>query len=424
MYAVRNKSAAAFSWPIHRLTRHDLRNAVLITLLALAPAILVVAAANRHGPQEDGGWYMDVAQSLAAGRGFQQLHGYWPGKPITYRPPLWPFIESLVIRSFPSVHPLSAAHLAGLGMHAVTILGVVALVWMLTGRLVTVSGAAAIVGLWPGAIASIVAGESEPCVGAVIAVGTALMVAGGRWLWAGVLVLSLLPLGRSNFLILPVWIAVAFAMLRYPPTAISDRRRILLAAILFYIPAACWTLRNYVATGAFPILAGNSGAALYGDWNSASAAIGPAFAMWIPPSEVPGEKPKARLAKSMTELEVDRYYRRRAFTFIENHLPLVPVVFAGHLVRAFLPQRSAAPSMRRRYRLPEWIWRLSLYAAAMVLWMRKPPEASIFRLLLCASALTVITTVILFHGEQRFMYPLTVLLAAYVCSQWPRARSI
>ena len=96
---------------------------------------------------------------------------------------------------------------------------------------------------------------------------------------------------------------------------------------------------------------------------------------------------------------------------------MIPAMLAAHVARALLlPQSSAAPNRSPIYTYPEWIFRLGIYAASVVLFIRKPlPLTSWHGLLVAAAALTTGTTTILFYGQQRFLYPLTVLLVSFVC---------
>jgi hypothetical protein len=128
----------------------------------------------------------------------------------------------------------------------------------------------------------------------------------------------------------------------------------------------------------------------------------------------------------MSEVELDRYYSSKGVQFVRDHLRVVPVVMLGHVIRTLLPQESAAPARRLgwEYQLPDWIWRIGIFGAATILFIWKPRSGvSWFGLLLIATALTVATTVILFSGEQRYLYPLEVLLVTSVCSSvWNKGK--
>jgi hypothetical protein len=172
-----------------------------------------------------------------------------------------------------------------------------------------------------------------------------------------------------------------------------------------------------LATGRFPVLAADQGAAFYGSYNAITTTWGPRFAEWIYPGMLPGEEPRTQLAKRMSEIEADEYWGHKAKQFVRSHWRVIPAMVAAYVVRALLlPQRSAAPNLGSIYTYPEWIFRLGIYAASVVLFIRKPlPLTSWHGLLVAAAALTTGTTTILFYGQQRFLYPLTVLLVSFVC---------
>jgi hypothetical protein len=398
------------------LTKKSFRAAATIAFFSFLPAAAIIAAADGHAPHADGQWFMEAAQSLAAGQGFTRMQSPWPGKPTAWHPPLWPFFESLVMRT--SVSPISAVHIAGLLFHAATILGAVLLAWLLSGSLRAMWCAGLAVSFWPGALNSIVAGWSEPCAGALIALGCALICMGRKWFWWGVLALSAMPLVRPNFLLFPFLAAAIAAVLRFrspepklksfgSPAALS------LAALLFYVPSAAWVTRNYFALGAFPVLA-NSGSTLFGSYNPVVAKVGPEFAAMLTVSKTSSQEGVKMLAPRMSEAEVNRYYEQRAKQFLFEHWTAVSGLMLGHLVRALLPQPG---SLAYALIYPEWICRVALYTAAIIVMVRKrPPIESWYGLLLGAVALTTAITVTVFEGEQRYLYPLTVLVISFVAS--------
>lgn len=423
--------ASAFETPGLSLPAHSHRllTGCLVGLLVLLPSALIVGALNADGPSEDGGWYMNAALSLARGAGYQASGGQaradqwyspfredflWPGKPTAWHPPLWPFVASLPLWVWHFQRPISGVHIAALLMHYGQILGAVWITEMLSGSLLAMFAAGLSVSLWPAALVAIVAGDSEPCVGAVIALGAAMLMAGGKRFWLGVGVLSLMPLVRSNFTILPFFV---LALLSLRSRGLwTVRPALLVVVVLFYLPTVCWVARNYAIMGA-PVLATNQGASLYGNYNSVSARLGgPRFADWIHPSLIPGETKMEQLATTMSEPEISHYYTAKAIQFARSHAAVVPVVVAGHIVRALLPQHSAAPRRNWKWSLPEWICRVALYGIAVWLLLTKRlPFGSWYGVMLAAVGLSCVTTVALFFGEQRYLWPCTLLLVPFVC---------
>jgi hypothetical protein len=372
---------------------------VTIAFLCFLPAAVFIAAANGHPPHADGQWFMEVAQSLARGRGFSQMQGIWPGKPTAWHPPLWPFFESLVMRS--SVSSVSAVHIAGLFFHAATILGAVLLAWLLSGRARATWCAGLAVGLWPGALMSIIAGWSEPCAGAVMTLGSVLICMGRKWFWSGALTLSTMPLVRPEYLVFPLLAAAIGAIVRFrsPETewkALGGAARLTLGALLFYLPSAAWVARNYVALGAFPVLATETGSVLFGAYNPISAKWGPEFATHLTPNVLPEENLHG-LARTMSEAEVDRHWQARGKQFIREHWRSVPGLLLGHTVQPLQPQPQ---TMKPPLLYPEWICRIALYAAAIILAIRKPlPLDSWYGLLLGAAVLSTAIVVVAFEAS-------------------------
>jgi hypothetical protein len=253
----------------------------------------------------------------------------------------------------------------------------------------------------------IVEGNSEPCAGAVVAIGMALMLY--KRFWAGLLILSIIPLERPNFLLLPFALAIVYRL---------PWRKILAITVVFFIPAGIWTIRNYVIFGE-PILATNQGAAFYGTWNPVSTDLYSieSFAWWRHPDTLRGEVKLAKLAKTMTEPEVSRYYMKRATQFIAGHPWRISVVLAGHVLWTILPQSEAAMHLPWYWKFPEWICRLGLYLAALWFCIVKRPHWSTYNALLCCIGLTCLVTVILFFGVQRYLWPFTIMLVPFVSAR-------
>jgi hypothetical protein len=390
----------------------------VITFVSFLASVAVIVATNNHPVHADGTWYADVAQALAAGKGYQEPHDYWPGRPTAWKPPLWPALESIAMRAYSNRS--TAAHAAGLILHGVTILGIVLLTSQLSGSPLAMLIAGLGGSLWPGALAAIVGGGSEPCAAGVLVTGTWLIRAGGKRFWCGVLVLSLMPLVRPNFLALPFVAAGILVILRFRSPgrlhAFGNPASLLIAAAVFYLPSTVWVVRNYLAIGVFPLFVNEGGATIYGSYNSVTAnAAEPAFATCLVPSFIPGEEPKALLAKRMSETEVNRYYEKQGMRFIRARSSVIPRIIVGHVRRAMRPQEAMPAALR----YPEWICRLVLYSAALLLLVLKRPSLPPwYGLLLGATAVTVSATVVVFFFEQRYIYPLTVLLISFVPATW------
>jgi hypothetical protein len=412
---------------MYPITSSVLRRAALISALAMIPVAMVVVALRTDRLSGDGPSYLDIAEAVASGNGFQEPHGLWPGHPTIRRPPLWPLVLSLPLKLWGTKHALPVMYSTEVVLHAVTVFGTALLAWMLLGNWRRTACATLIVALWPGTQPYLVAGLSEPCSTAALTIGTVLICLGRRTFFWGVFVLSFVPLARPNFLILPVWIAVVLVVLRarrrLDPMFIGSPRRLIAAAALFFAPFVVWLMRNYAVTGAFPLVLTKTGEALYGNYNSLSATVGgPHFARWVMPDLVPGEESQRSLAGRMSELELNRYYQAKGLRFIAEHWEALPALIAGRALYAAMPQWppfGATPTGDKYssdYRYLEWICRLALYATAIIVLSRRSLRLdSWYGLILTSTFLTTATTVLLYYGWERFLYELTVLLAPLVC---------
>jgi hypothetical protein len=431
---------------MHRITGAVARIAALASLLALLPTGVLILARHQQAVYLDGMSYLDDAQSLAAGRGFQEPHAYWANSntivqkpdaikanwPSIMRPPLWPLIMALPLALFHGANPAFLAALTGWVMQWLTAFGAGLLTWRLSGCRKRTIAAAVLAGLWPAAQPYILAGISEPCSAAVLLLGTVVIALGPAYLFPGVLILSLLPLVRPVFTMFPIWIAAILIVdrlwrRRIDIAALGGEVRLIAAGILFYLPITAWMVRNYRITGDFPVIAGNDGNALWGAYNPRVAAWGNGFARWIHPDGIPGEERVQNLARRMSEWEISRYYHAKGVQFIKSHPGAVVALMAGHLVRTFMPVGwIPTPELPGKYRYVQWLASLALYIAALVclrVGKLPPPRRgstrmnSWFSLILGGVVIVSATTAALVYGDgDRYIYQLTVLLIPLVCS--------
>jgi hypothetical protein len=300
-------------------------------------------------------------------------------------------------------------------MHAITAFGVALLVRMLSGSTRRMLFAVFVTGLLPDAQALLLGGYCEPLATALLVSGILLICSSERRFFSGVFVLSLLPLVRPNFLLL--WLA-AMAVIGwwqfYDPSRLNfiSWRRLIGAALLFFIPSAGWVARNYFVSGRFPVLAGTSSMTFYGNYNPVSGAMGPGFGRWIHPDEVPGEEKVSNLSRRLTEAEVLRYYDLKGKDFIARHWRVVPLLFVSHVIRSVSPSPSDGA-----HKSLFWILRLILYAATLVAIRQKSISLnSWFGIMFMSTVLVSLITVVLYSGDDRYLYPLQLLLVAFVCA--------
>lgn len=241
------------------------QRAGVILVVALAVRLVLVLPALETHYYSDEWCFMELADSLAAGRGFA-----WPnGNPTCYRGPAWPFVLSLVYR-------LTGPSLAA-GRLTQCLLGtlLVGVVLLLAGAVSRGDRRVAALAGWLAACSPtlIVFSHnlfSETLFGVLFGLGLlALLRAADQralgWAAAAGVALGLAALARASTLVF-VPLAAAW-LLRASPGPWPPRwRRALLCGGLAAVVIAPWTARNWVRFGAF-IPIDNNGAVnlLYGN---------------------------------------------------------------------------------------------------------------------------------------------------------------
>jgi len=384
--------------------RLTLRLIATVGFLAISIPIARVAFTQSHWPTlfGQGFIYDQLAHTLASGRGFSQAG---TRTPTILRPPLWPFVLSLPIRLCPRCGSVTVVRSIEVLVHGITAVAVAILVGVLSGSRIRMLLAALATALLPEAQPLLLGGYCEPCSAATLAVGTLLLCCGRRFFYAGIIVLSFLPLVRPNYLLL--WAGV-IAILWWREFRgrvrfrFIDRRQLIAATVLFYIPTGLWVMRNYFASGLFPVVAGTSNMTFFGNYNSVSGTPGPEFGTFVLPKfayqETAGLSEVARL----------HYFDSKSRQFISQHWKLIPLLLATHAARSLLP---ASKDGAHKYFF--WIFRLMLYAATAIgIWRRWIRWRSWLDLIVASSALLTVVTVVLYSGDVRYLYPLNVLLVA------------
>ncbi len=399
-------------------------------LAVLAVAIAANAGAllstnSRMAGDSDGPFYIGIARSLAAGRGYV-LEGmgltFWPDTPTMGRAPLWPALLTVPALLAPSFDDSSLLRVTAACLNALNALLLFGIAWELS-RSVGVSVAAGIsYALYPVALALTAGGFSEISYVFVTAAGILLIVRGGRLVYLGALVLGLSALVRSNFVVLPVVAGlVAFPKL----TTARARRRFLTMAAVFWLPSGLWIARNYILSGEFPVLSTIEGETLYGANNNYVASSLQVWGYWVMPNEIPGETPKKDLAQTMSERQLDRYYHRQGMTFLKLHWFELPRLELGKLIRAFIP----IPWVPNWASYAVFFSRAVLYVGILLSLGTLREMAVPFRILVTSMFLVVLLTVLVYYGTYRFTFcvevfflPVLSVAAFKTMSQhWPDA---
>ena len=385
----------------------------VVFLVGLAAAFVIVKsqggfsrAAGGDGPE-----YIAVARSMAAGRGYINPHSHWPADPSLARLPLWPIL--LVPGALLLPNHTDGFLLRGTGalVHALGAVCLALLAFHLSRDYLAAALSGTIFAIYPPALSLVDGGYSEPAFVVFAAAGLLLLFQTGWRQVLGAVLLGASVLVRSNLLILP-FLAALLATVFGLPIQRHGRRFALLTAI-FLVPAGLWIARNYLVSGAFPMLTGADGETLYGGNNPVVANEMAYWGNWVFADQIPNEIPERVLAQTMNEKQVDHYYLRKAFTFMHGNALSYPRLVTGKLVRSFIP-------------VP-WIPSLSSYFASFVrlvlflgvFWALhrhaiRDPQFIVFLWALFAT--TVITTVI-FCGTFRYTFCLEVFLIVVVAIQ-------
>lgn len=389
--------------------------AVLVLLLATVVAGVIVVGFGTTWPiAGDGGEYLDIGRGLAAGKGFVSPHGLWPTQPHT-RPPLLPAILAIPLFLFPSANPAVVGHCVEVALVAGAAAAMLGLTWMLCGSVFWTCIAALVMVLYPVSIVLMLDLLGEPAALCALSVGMFLIFRGGSLIYAGAVVLGLVPLARPNYAILPITLALAAVLVfrRFEVWRLILNRTTVLACVLFSLPLSAWVVHNYFTLGRFPVIsAAVEGETLYGSYNTLTANSLEYWGYWIAPELLPGEEPKPVVAKRMSsELELNDYYRAKGMEFIRNNWTLLPRLIVGRLTRAFVP----VPWKPRLSSYFVFFFRALLDGAFLLSLRRaRPAIHPLYKIFWLGVFLVSVITTILYWGNFRLIYPAEMLALPFM----------
>lgn len=391
----------------------------LALILRIGAAILFPVA-----PVSDSDWYVNRAEDIARGLGYQDM-----GHPTAYWPVGYPALLGLFFWIF-------GAHIwVAVALNLAAALGIMgAILWFgryLTGDVLVGRVALLLYALYPAHIAYNGAAVTEPVYTAVALGAMMLLIAAMRDFrlqFPAGLAFGAATLIKAQTLLFPAGAIVGLAFLarRFAPL------RMAAAFVAVYAGLACvvlpWTWRNYQVFGEFVLVSTNGGLTLLGgamdgadgsvDWDTGTKDFD---LIGVPFSE--------RIAR---QVEIDRKAKAAAFKWIrENplrYLALVPAKVAllwGKDTDAFWDFEATYKSGAAQHWIRAAQWANQAYYAGLVL-LALPCFAlaaySLFRrgtqerrwlvALLMPAFVTLLCAV--FTGQSRFHYPAMpfVLLAA------------
>lgn len=401
----------------------------LVAIIGLALALrLGLAAYLRPVPISDFKAYWNIAVDLARGEGYVTKEG----EPSAYRPIGYPLLLSLVVRLFGEDWWYAIVIQALMGT------GVVLATYWLTARLFgTTAGltAAALTAIMPDHLLWSTVLDSEVPFMVWMLLGVALWVpprgAAGFVPSLGTLVVSGVFLGLAA-LTRPVMLPAAGVFFVYAMLCTRDGWRSLAtwrravtgtAAVVLgmALVVAPWTVRNYVALGAFVPVSTNGGVNL---WQGNNPDANGAF-FW------PTDPARNPLSGVRDEVERDRLGRRLALQWIREN----PLEFARlgltkwrHLLTdvrtapnfAIRKASRPVPSVVRRHVYPVLQWALNillaLTVAGLLTWLGrgwKHPAGELARTSIPALFLLYMLALhFVFPAWDRFRFPFTPFMLA------------
>ncbi len=387
--------------------RTSLTSVLLCVSLAavLANSLALLSSDSAIASRGDAPYYISIARGLAAGKGYVQAASPWPDAPATGRAPGWPAFLALAAVFFPGAEDTRLLRVTCACLNVGTAILISLLGWLLSRNPKVAIASGIGYAFYPVALALMIGGWSEISYVFLAALGLVLILAGGGFVYPGALVLGLGPLVRPNSVLLPLMIAAGSLPWKRP----FNRRFLAVCAVLYWLPSACWIARNHAVSGLFT-LSTLEGETFYGANNEVVANTLSEWGYWIFPNRIPGETPKAELARTMKEHELDRYYHNKGMAFVRAYWRELPRLELGKLTRAFVP----VPWVPN---LGSWaVFSVRALFYASIIWtfpaLRETDPA--YRAVLTGLFLVLLATVLLYYGTYRFTFCAEVFLVPIV----------
>jgi hypothetical protein len=380
--------------------------ALVVLAIALAVNLAVAWKLGLNRPMEsDAHYFREIAENIAAGRGFRQTGSLWMDTPTMTRLPGWPFAVALAMKTAPVANPDMVMRLTATAVNSTAAVLVALLTIKLLGRPAVGLLAGLAYALHPTGIYSTYTGLSEPLFVLCMVGGVLLLLANRTSAnLAGFALVGLACLVRANYVIWGVVAAAVVGWMVWRKAVSVDRRMVavgMIGLVVTVLPMLAWAGRNYNVCGRFPVVSSLQGEVLYGGNNQVVATNRHYWGYWVFPDAIPGETPKAILAGRMSECEVNQYYRGKANVFIRSNLAAMPMLWLGKLVRAFVPvpwNLTVETAVVSVYR---WVLYLASIVGIVLLWRVVDVRYNVA--VMAMLAVTVIT-VLWFWGCARFAF--------------------
>ena len=355
----------------------------------------------------DAAQYVGIGASIAHGGGYKNPAGLWPTEPAYDRMPVWPLILSVGMGIAPNAVDEVVSRLTNVLCLALAGIATGALCRKLGVRpsLCLVSGL--YIPLSPILISLALNGMSEISFILIVSFGLVLAFSGPRYLYPAAVLIGLGPLVRTNFILVPLLFAALALLFPSARRALLSRATVtpaVLALCLTLLPASIWVIRNYAITGRFPVLSSIGGETFYGSNNELTATTLNSWGGWAFPDAIPGETPKAVLAKHLTnDLALSDYYYSRGRAWIRNHAAGLPRLILGKIVRGFVPLPWAnSPSLLEYMVFCSRLVLQALFLITIPFWW--PGMNRTYLLFLAALGISHLVTTLVFFGQVRYSF--------------------
>lgn len=386
------------------------------SLLLMTTATLLFALATNFGMGlklgmdekmvSDAHFYLQIAKNFAEGKGYSSPSTHWPNSPTMSNLPGWPILVSIALSFFDDSQPDTVMRILCLSMNSMASV----LIFWLTFVLFRRSAAAFISGLayslHPTGLKLAYSGLSEILFILLVTIGLLILLINARShlpKFIGFLILGCSSVVRANFVLFIPFVLLFFGISSGRRVIFSSKRLLanLICVAILLLPMSIWTIRNYSVSGQFPVLSTLSGATFYGANNPIVANNLEYWGNWIWPDFIPGEVTMKEMARTMTEIEVQRHYSQKGMEYVLNNLFIMPRLLLGKFIRAYVPVPFK----------PDWqsyvasLFRWFLYAGSILGLAVSWKETAIkYRILFLSMLFVNISTVLIFLGNARFAF--------------------
>lgn len=393
-----------------------LPSAFIFFLALLAAYLMCVAQGPLSRPMGgDAPYYLGLARSLAAGKGYVLDSTPWPHS-ASLRLPLWPAILTPAVYVFSSFNEYAVLRCTGMVLQAGTAMLLTLLTFRLWKDYLGALLAGALFSLYPVALSLVAGGFSEHAFILLATAGLLLLFDTGAKQLLGALLIGLGVLARSNFVIIPF--VLALLLFVWPRGTARHWKRMVVLSVAFLLPAFLWVVRNYLVSGEFPLLNPLEGEVLYGSNNPEVANSLANWGYWVFPDTLPQETTKQELGKRMTEGELNRYYSRKGTMYMRQNWFGYPRLILGKLIRGFVP----VPWVPRVDSYMASGLRFGLYIAFIWASCTHTIRNDWYALLLSAMLIATILTTMLCYGTYRFTFCLEVYMipcvGVFLADRW------